>query len=208
MRCGRAAAGVIAIVVGWGSFQRAEAQVGFRPRLVVAAGVTLPAGPASFTDFWGPGLALAAGLQIAAIPHATLTLESGYYRHGFDTNAFEKKIRSTYPNVNVSGNALYVIPFTITAEIPLMRYGSTRPYASIGFGYEHVDLTKAEVSGPQADQVVVPGKSDDAFGARFGLGVRTALTPGATLFVDGTYYVIWSDPDPIRFVPLRLGVRF
>ena len=106
------------------------------------------------------------------------------------------------------GNDLQVVPVTVGADIALTAWGNTRPYVTAGLGYYSVSVTAPQTSGPGADDVTLPDPSDDAFGARLGLGVRTLVTPAVTLFFDATYHAAWTSPDALGFVPLRVGLRF
>jgi len=174
----------------------------------VAGGWTFPTGPSSVTDYWNGGGAIAAAASLRASARALVWLEVGYYRHEFDSDAFESAIRDQHPNVNVSGNDVQVIPVTVGADIALTGWGNTRPYVTAGLGYYDISVTKPETSGPAAADVELPDPSDDAFGARIGLGVRTLVTPAVTLFFDVSYHAAWTSPDALGFVPLRVGMRF
>jgi hypothetical protein len=45
------------------------------------------------------------------------------------------------------------------------------------------------------------------FGVNGGIGVNYALT-GITLYLEGRYHTVFSDPSNTHFIPLTLGVRF
>lgn len=177
-------------------------------RIALGGGFTSPVGSAAVTDSWNGGWALSAGLHYRTLDRVGVWLEAGYYRHLFDSDAFESTLRAQFPTVHVNGNDLAVVPLTAGAEVALTGWGNTRPYATAGLGYYHVSVTTPSASGTAADFVRFPDPSDDAFGARAGLGVRTLVTPSATLFLDATYHAAWTRPESIAFVALRSGLRF
>ena len=197
----------VAVAMGVGGAAPAGAELGV-PDVSLSGGLTIPAGPASFTDLHAFGLALAGGLRYRLVPLLSLNLEVGYYRMPFDTGAFEKTIATRFPNINVSGNDTNVIPVTLAFEVPLPVTGSTRPYLSAGGGFYHVGSSAKQVSGPNAGLLEIPSVNGNVLGLRFGAGLRTPLTPLASLFLDASYHIALTNPDHIRFVPLRLGVRF
>ena len=201
-------ASVIAIAAGLAIPAAVRAQVRFRPKVALAGGFSVPIRPTDFSDLWNAGFAVSAGLRFWSSNLVSLGVETGYYHHRFDTEAFESRLAAEFPNVNADGNDLFVVPVTVVAETAILQRGSTRPYASVGAGYYHVSAGDAVVSGPGSDRVEIPTHRGDALGARLGLGVRTALAPGSSLFLDVTYHVAWIDPRAVTFVPLRLGVRF
>lgn len=200
--------GGLALVLAAFLFGVPSARAQLPVKFSIAGGWNFPAGPASITDFWTGGGTVAAGLSLRASSRVLAWAEVGYYRLEFDADAFESTIRALYPDVNVSGNDLQVIPVTVGAAMALTGWGNTRPYVTAGLGYYSISVTSPQTSGPGADDVALPDPSDDAFGACFGFGVRTLVTPAATLFFDVTYHAAWASSDALGFVPLRVGLRF
>lgn len=173
-----------------------------------AGGWTIPVAPNAITDFWNGHAAFAAGISWRATARLAPWIEIGYYRFGFDNDAFEATIQDLFPNVTTSGNDLQVVPLTLGTDIALTGWGNTRPYVGLGLGYYSLSVTAPQTSGPGADSVTLPDPSEDAFGVRAGFGVRTLVTPAVTLFIDATYHYTWTSPDAFAFVPVRIGLRF
>jgi opacity protein-like surface antigen len=184
----------------------ARAQVPFK--VAVAGGWTALVEPSAVTDFWNGGFVLSVGLHFRPAARLGVWTEVAYYRCDFDNEAFESAIADRFPDVNTSGNELYVLPVTAGVEYALTGWGNTRPYVTGGLGYYHFATNEAKASGPAAGQVQFPDPGDDAFGMRVGLGVRTLVTPAITLFLDASYHRAWASPDPIGLIPVRLGFRF
>jgi opacity protein-like surface antigen len=184
----------------------AQAQVPFK--VGVAGGWTLPVEPSAVTDSWNGGMALGLSVHFRSGARLGGWAEVEYHRLGFDSGAFEASIAGPFPGVNTSGNDLYVVPLTAGIEYSLTGWGNTRPYVTAGLGYYWFEVTEAEASGPASDGVQFPDPSDDGFGVRGGLGVRTLVTPAITLFLDVSYHRAWASPDPIDLVPMRIGLRF
>jgi hypothetical protein len=173
-----------------------------------AGGWTIPVAPNAVTDLWTGHAAFAAAISWRASARLAPWIEVGYYRCGFDNDAFEATIQDLFPSVTTSGNDLQIVPVTVGTDIALTGWGNTRPYVGLGIGYYSLTVTTPQASGPGADNITLPDPSDDAFGARAGLGVRTLVTPTVTLFFDVTYHVAWTIPDAFHFVPVRVGLRF
>jgi hypothetical protein len=177
-------------------------------RFDVAGGVALPLSPSAITDRWNTGFTLSAALRWRIGSRFLLGPDVSYTRFGFDTDAFEATIADSFPSVNVGGNDLYVVSTLLDAEYALSDWGNTRPVARAGIGWAHADVTDPTASGPNATRVTLPAPGGDAVTLRLGFGVRTLLTPVMTLFVDAAWQIAWLDPEPLQFVPVRLGVRF
>lgn len=177
-------------------------------KVSIAGGYTMPLAPDLFSDTWLGGFALAAGLHYRVSTRANVWLEVGYHRFGFDTEAFEASIASDFPSVSVSGNDLWIMPIHIGTDVTLTSWGNTRPYLLAGLGYDHLDHVAGAASGPNAAAVLFPDLGGDAFGTRLGAGVRTLLTPSMTLFFDAAWHQSWVSPDPVAFLPIRIGLRF
>jgi opacity protein-like surface antigen len=184
----------------------AAAQFPFR--VSVAGGWTFPVEPSDITDVYGGSYALAVGLHFRTAEQLGVWGEIGYYRHEFDTDAFEAAISDLFPGVNVDGNDIYIVPITAGVEYSLNAWGNTRPYVTGGVGFYQVSVTDPSASGPNAGNVDFPDATDNGFGIQVGAGVRTLVTPTLTLFLDATYHRAWISPDPLGFVPVRIGLRF
>jgi hypothetical protein len=179
-----------------------------RLRFDGGGGGALPLAPSAITDLWSPGFVLTAGLRARVTPRLGIGPEVGYARFGFDADAFEATVADSFPGVNAGGNDLFVVSILVDAEFALTGWGNTRPYARAGIGWAHAGVTKASASGPGAGRLVLPDPGGDAATVRVGLGLRTLLTPTATLFVDACWQIAWLDPEPLQFVPIRAGLRF
>ena len=177
------------------------------PRVTVAGGVALPVGPATFTDAWNSGGMFALGASVDVSRRVAIGTEVAYHRSRFDDGAFTAAIRDSFPNVSTGGNDLDVLTVGARVEIALRAWGTTKPFVLAGAGYDRVMRTAARASGPSAALVTLPDFGANTFAMWAGAGVRTALTPGASLFVDAAYHFGAGD-DAARFVPIRLGVSF
>jgi hypothetical protein len=177
-------------------------------RIEFGAGLAVPTGSAAVRDGWNPGFTLSAGVLVPVGSRLAVTLDAGYSRFGFDSTGYELAIVDQFPNVNVAGNDLYVLPLTVGAEFLLTSWGNTRPYAHADLGWTHTGVSTPSASGPNASGLQFHDPLNDAFGIGIGFGVRTVLTPNTYLFADAMWRIAWTNPDPLSFVPIRLGVRF
>lgn len=178
------------------------------PKFSIAGGYVWPASPGSFTDRWNAGAAASAALSFRLDTRLAVSLEAGMYRLNFDTNTYESQLAGDFPGVQVTGNDVTVFPVTVGGEFSLTGWGNTRPYVAAGCGFYQVSVSDGSVTGTGAGAVEFPDLTDQAFGVRAGVGVRTLVTPSITLFADVTVHYAWVSPDPLALVPLRVGVRF
>jgi len=177
-------------------------------RIQFGAGLAVPTGSSTITDGWNPGFTLSAGVLVSVGSRLAVTLDTGYARFGFDATAYELANVEQFPNVNVTGNDLYAVPVTAGAEFLLNSWGNTRPYMRADVGWTFTGVSKPSASGPNANALQFPDPLDDGFGIGLGVGVRTLLTANSYLFADVMWRIAWTDPDPLSFVPIRVGVRF
>jgi hypothetical protein len=71
--------------------------------VALGVGVTWPMQPDQFKEFWNAGVALSAGFMFEPAPRLSVGIEVGYYRHEFDSNAFEAALSDSIPQVSVGG---------------------------------------------------------------------------------------------------------
>ncbi len=177
------------------------------PRFTVVGGAAVPVGPSAFTDGWNLGGTFALGASVDVSRRVAAGVEASYHRFRFDEDAFTAAIRDSFSNVRAGGNDLDVLTLGVRVEIALRTWGTTKPFVLAGAGYDRVTRTSARTSGPSAALVTMPDFGDDTFAMWLGAGVRTVLSPGASLLVDASYHFGAGDDAP-RFVPIRLGVSF
>lgn len=177
------------------------------PRVTIAAGVASPVGPSEFTDAWNLGPMLTAGVGFEVTRRITIGGEVDLHRFSFDEAAFTDALQPTIPDVTVGGNDLDLLTVGVCVEIALLEWGTTKPFLLAGVGYDNVTRTASRASGPNASLVPFPAFGDDGVAMWLGGGVRTALTPGASLFLDASYHFGTAGEAP-EFVPIRLGVSF
>ena len=177
------------------------------PRITVAGGVAVPIGPSPFSDGWNRGGMFALGASKDVSRRVAAGVEIGYHRFRFDDAGFAAAIRESFPSVNVGGNDLDVLAVGARVEIALRAWGTTKPFVLAGAGYDRVTRTAARASGPSAALVRLTDFGANHFALWVGAGARTAISPAASLFVDGSYH-FGGGGDAARFVPIRLGVSF
>lgn len=197
--------GVVSVVV---MLPRPTHALLIRQSLAGSVGGTLPMGPTLFEQLWDPGYGLAGSIRVRVLPRIHFNLEVAYYRHLSDNTAFKQYIGQTWPNVTLSGYDLWVLPVSLVAEVDLFERGTTKPFLLAGAGYYNFGTTDAALSGLGADQVVLPEAPDGAFGLQVGIGVRTPVALGVTLFLDASYHVGFTSADATSFVPIRAGLQF
>jgi opacity protein-like surface antigen len=176
-------------------------------RVSLSAGAAFIAGPESIDERWnfGPSVAAIVGFEVTR--RVRIGGEIVYQRLRFDEDAFAAAIATLYPNVSIGGNDVDVASFGARLEVALRAWGTTKPFALAGAGYDRVTRTASRASGPNAALIRFPQFDEDGFAFQLGGGVRTVLTPRATLFAEAAYH-FGTASDAARWVPLRLGVSF
>lgn len=181
------------------------------PTLQLGAGASFPMQPNTVRDQWNTGFALSGALMFRVAPLFSVGIESGYYRHRSNTDAFEDLLREQMLEVQFSGFDYWFVPVTAVAEVNLLRWGVTKPFLRAGAGVVHISTTDFTASGFGSDQVTkdLLGDYDETvFGTLLGLGVRTPITPAMRLCIDATYHFIQTSDTSTHFLPVRLRVEF
>jgi hypothetical protein len=197
-----------ATLLGVGAALQPARAVLIRQSLAGSVGGSLPLGPRLFEQLWDVGYGFAGSIRVRVAPRFHLNLEVAYYRHLSDNGAFKEWIAREWPNVTLSGYDLWVLPVSLVAEVDLFERGTTKPFLLLGAGYDSFGTTDAALSGLGSDQVVLPEAPDGAFGMRIGLGVRTPVALGVTLFFDASYHVSFTKGERTAFLPIRGGLQF
>ena len=179
-----------------------------RQSFAVSGGATFPIAPAEFTKFWNPGVAMAASVRFRMTPRVHLNFEVGYYRHLSNSDAFNELIGATQPNVTLSGYDLWVVPISLVGEFNLTKRGNTKPYVIFGGGLYKYGVTDASLSGFGADQIELPDLSETVVGFQVGLGLRTPVSLGTTLFIDAVWHFSATEGEARQFLPVRIGLQF
>jgi hypothetical protein len=196
-----------ATLLAWSTADLAQAAP-IRQSIAASAGVTFPLAPAAFSDLWSPGLALAGSVRFRIVPRFHLNLEVGYYRHLSNKEAFNAFIGEQQANVTLSGYDLWVVPVSLVGEYDLIKRRNTKPYAIFGLGVYKFGVTDASLSGFGSELVVLPDPTETAFGVQLGLGVRTPVSVGTTLFLDAVWHMSATEGEARQFMPVRLGLQF
>lgn len=181
------------------------------PTLQLGAGASFPLQPDTVRDQWTPGYALTGGLMFRVTSLLSVGIESGYYRHRADTDAFEALLRENMLDVQFSGFDYWFVPVTAVAEVNLLRWGVTKPVVRAGVGVVHTATADFTASGFGSDQVtrdILGDFNETSFGALLGLGVRTPITPAMQLSIDATYHFIQTSDTSTHFLPVRLRIEF
>lgn len=166
------------------------------PHVTLAGGAAFPVTPQVFTDAWDFGASFGVGASVAVSRRVAVGPEIVFHSFRFD-DAYRR--RDPLPNPATGGRNLAVLTFGIRAEIALRTWGTTKPFVVAGTGFDRVTRTG---SGD-----ATPAFGDDSFSMWAGAGVRTVLTPGASLFADAVYHH-GAGSGRARFVPIRIGISF
>jgi hypothetical protein len=155
----------------------------------LAGGVSLPSG--EYNTIAKTGWSAGAGLLLGS-KALGLQIDANYGHFPLDASgaggSFDVGQRFTFGTVDVAYR------FQTSAE---SRF---RPYVLGGAG-----VYNSKATGSDADLFGASSPTD--FGLNAGAGFDY-VAGGATLFLEGRFHNIFSDPSNTQFIPLTIGVRF
>jgi len=137
---------VIALVVIF--CQQGRAQAGDVNRWHLAAGLTFPASPDQFYDYWKQGFQISGGAEFSSQTRFIqfITAEADYF--AFDQDRFLARIGLEHTNTPVSGAGTYVFGLAYLIRYPFVEYASFRPTFFAGVGCADVYRSSATVDYP------------------------------------------------------------
>jgi hypothetical protein len=126
-------------------YQQGSAQVGEVNRWHLAAGLTFPASPDQFYDYWKQGFQIAGGAEFSGQTRfiQLLTAEIDYF--AFDQDRFLTRIGLGHTNTPVSGAGTYVFSLAYLIRYPFIEYTSFRPTFFAGVGCANIYRSSATV---------------------------------------------------------------
>jgi hypothetical protein len=157
----------------------------------LAAGVSLPSG--DYNTIAKTGWQAGAGLLLGARTKPLgLQIDADYGHHPLDASGAGGSFDVGQRFISGTVDVAYRFPTSSESRF--------RPYILGGVG-----VYNSKGTGSDAD-LFGPNSATD-FGLNAGAGFDY-MAGGATLFLEGRFHNIFSDPSNTQFIPLTLGVRF
>lgn len=180
----------------------------------VDGGITLPAAPPEFGDFWKTGLAVGGGVGVRLSTFWEIVTTAHYQRFAADERGQIDGLLLAGPGgvleiASIDGRDAEAIALVTELRVHPGRAGSSiDPFLAFGSGLFRVSTTDAIVTAddPRIAPIQIPGDTDTALAATVGGGVQFRVAPGWKIVLDSIYTIGFTDQSSTEFLPLRLGV--
>ena len=172
-------------------------------------GGSFASSPDEFSDFYGTGYNLGAGIRFEVAPSVEISI-SGQY------NDFLVNEEEFYDRAGVSESQrdqldLEAGASIISGEVDL-RYniatdGPVKPYLKGGPGFYRTAEDNGTLSGP-GGSATFDGDSETSFGLNFGVGLAYYISSQASIFAEPSYAIAFTEDESTQYLPIRFGVSF
>jgi opacity protein-like surface antigen len=182
----------------------AQAQMPSSPvSFYVGGALSLPSAPDTFKDSYKNGFHGFAGIGLNAMPMLQFVGKAEFNSFGFNFDSYGS------PGLDEGGKQ-QIWMFGGDARLaPGVPASPFKPFALAGIGMASVktsdfsgsDLTLATSVNSQLESVT-------KMYWNIGLGMEFKSGPAMSFFVQGRYVNITTEGDPIKFIPISLGLKF
>jgi len=181
-----------------------------RPHLYIHTGISRPAaGPDDFSQSYRTGVnfGVMAGKQVAG--RLELTGSLAFHNFTFSKGHFtDTRQETNIDDFIVDGQPSHVITAFARAKwlMPVQKGGKTLSYFFAGPGLFYLNTRDVAGIGPtEAEDFIVAGRSETAFGFCGGLGFELAFE-GTVLFLELGVAAGLTRGETTIFLPLKFGV--
>jgi hypothetical protein len=180
--------------------------------LYLGAGITFPAGPQEFTDYWKMGFNAGGGIGFSLTPAASLIFTVGYAAFPLNESEILKKAGvPSYVNASIDGGTASALDLAGNIKLSLNPAPNrVAAYIVAGAGYFSLSFSDVKVSasymGYSASETLT-FDSESAFSTSFGAGIDIPAGETTSIFIEGRYSIAFTKGDNTSYVPLRAGVR-
>lgn len=159
------------------------AQLTSPDQFMINAGMSIPAAPEQFSDFWNDGFHIGVNsLYTARYPYVgKLSLE--YNRFSFDESQLNKKLDMTSGTATVSGAGSTIVRFSTGMNYYFQADPMFEPFVSAGLSLSYLSISEATVTYPYS--VKTQGSSYKIYiGGSFSGGVSHSLSKDLDLVLS------------------------
>jgi hypothetical protein len=128
------------------SVSSANAQLTSFKRAYLTTGVSFPASPDQFYDYWKPGYGATVGLEYQLALQYSLVVAAEYDRFGFDSDRFFKRLKLEGGDYSVSGAAGTIMMLSGNLHYLVPGYEWLRPSFVGGIGILFTSTGQATVN--------------------------------------------------------------
>ena len=198
---------VIALVVIF--CQQGRAQAGDVNRWHLAAGLTFPASPDQFYDYWKQGFQISGGAEFSSQTRFIqfITAEVNYF--AFDEQRFLKRIGIENSNTPISGAGTYIFGLTYLIRYPFIEYQSYRPTFFAGLGV--TDILRSTATIDYLNDPITQGSYNSIVATvPFGISIRVLENGDNAVELNFTYSIAFPKKDDINsnFTCLKIDYIF
>lgn len=170
-------------------------------------GAGFPVSPAEFADYWLTGYTVGGGMSYYVLPFLEISGDVSYSEFPFDAIAILEEEDIPPGLVEITGGAVSGILLTGSCKLlPFPEATVVRPYVRIGGGFAALSVGDVTVSAFNVSETV-SGASEKAATALFGTGLDVVLSPSFDLFIEGRYFIAFTEEDHLHLAPAILGFR-
>ena len=180
----------------------------------VDGGVSFPAAPPEFSDFWKTGFAIGGGVGVRLTPFWEIVTSAHYQRFPADEEGQIDGLLLEGPGgvleiASIDGRDAETIALLMEVRVhPGSPESSIDPFLAFGSGFCRVATTDAMVRPADPGYAPIPilGDTDSALAATIGGGLGYRVAPGWQIVLESIYTIAFTDQSSTEFLPLRLGV--
>lgn len=172
------------------------------------AGVGLPSGPASFTQYSEAGWGFGGGISYEIRPSVKVQLYGQYHRFKFDEDGAEatQPISGDITLVDGSPSDMYNLMLNAIYEYELPQV-PTLTYISIGGGFFRAVRPDFDIQAGD-ETVTIEQRSQSSAGFNGAIGVRHALSEGVSIYGEAKFVTSLFVDQNIQYFPLSVGIMF
>lgn len=174
--------------------------------IYLRGGAGLPNTPDGYTNNWQTGPHIGTGVEFTLSPRVSLGLGVEYLRNPLKNDRLLDG--TTIAGGQVSGGVLDMVSGIIYVNFRMLgRVVHTFPFITVDAGVTHVRITEQTIEIPPANRII-PGSSETAFRAAWGLGVDIPLSSNVAFTLGGKYVFVFTDNERRGYVPIDGGFKF
>jgi len=185
-----------------------SAQARYSPEFYGYGGISFPAGPDEFTDYWRMGFNFGGGIGVPVNPNLTLVGYVAYNTFRFDDDKFLRDYGFAGYGISISGGEASILVFSGNLKANLGPGGQVRPYLCGGGGFFRLSLSDITVYAVTGESETVEGTSETAFSILLGAGIEIPIGARMDLFAEGGYTIGFTEDESTSMFPVKLGIKF
>lgn len=178
--------------------------------MYVRGGAGLPDAPDAYAHSWQTGPHVGTGIEFTLSQRVSIGMGIEYLRNPLKKDRLLDGAAAA--GSSVSGGVLSMFSGIVYFNYRMLgQVVHTFPFITVDAGVTHMRITNQTVDflPPLArPSFSLPGSSETAFRAAWGLGVDVPLSANVALTVGGKYVFVFTDTERRGYVPIDGGFKF